>query len=233
MKNRIILILIIASAVLLVACGADIDRRVTFHRDEAWEAEMLLRVPTGTLALVGSPEELEASFDEMIQQAESMDVRASWRSKVEGDSILYTFKMNGQGFDKLTESVFDGSADISAVDVEGQRQIVFRDRVFGDILSAGSNTLTLEGGEILSSNGDQLDKGTVQWINPSGRIEAVLTEKSGFNMAVLLVVVLFGGAAVAGVYYWRSGRQSEGACPNCGTWLAKEAVFCPNCGQKR
>jgi hypothetical protein len=233
MKKRLLFFLSVISTMLLAACGANVERTVTIFKNEKWRAEILLEVPTSSLAFIGSPEQLETSFDESVQDAVEMGVDASWRSKNVEGAILYTFDLEGQGLDTLKDTVFESSTELSAVETGGERQIIFSDRVSSDLLSAGNNTLTLKGGEIVSSNGQVLDRGTVQWVNPSGRLEAVLTEKGGFNIAGLLIVFVFGGAIAGAFFYWRSQQQSVKHCRNCGTRLNHQAKFCPKCGQQQ
>lgn len=241
-KQALLLILIAITAVFFLAgCGADIDRRVTFLRDEAWEAEMEFGLPAQLMMMLGSPESFEAELAEGVAEWEASGADVSWDSRREDTALIYTFEVKGTGLALLNEIVFDDEASMTAVEIEGQRQIQFSYFVSGDLLDANSNTLTLEGGEVLSSNGTALNRGTVQWVNPRGRVEAVLTEKSGSGLGSLLLFgLLLAGVGGAGWYFWKQRQQTQlqmqsalTFCANCGTPLNPQAKFCPNCGQQQ
>jgi hypothetical protein len=122
---------------------------------------------------------------------------------------------------------------LAVEEVDGQRQIHFSQFVTGNILEANSNTLTLIGGDIVSTNGHQLDDGSVQWVNPSGRIEAVLTEKSRFSLATLLIPATLLAASGGGWFFYRQRKQQAAFCAHCGAQLGAGAKFCPSCGRPR
>lgn len=221
---------------LLSGCGADIDQSVTFYRNEAWEADMSFSIDAETLALFSNPGEIETELDKAVQEAEAMGVKASWDSRRKDTTLIYTIHTEGEGLATLREIAFDGSGQLTVTEVEGKRQIFFSQPSSGSFMDASQYTLTLTGGEIISSNGQKIDNNTVQWTNPAGRMEAVLTEKGRFSLGtLLLVLVLVAGVGGGGWFFWQKKSPAATAvfCVTCGQPMAPQAQFCPKCGQKR
>jgi hypothetical protein len=225
----------------LAGCGADIDRHVTFYRDEAWRAEMEIAFPVEMLALLASsPESFEADIAKQVADWEADGAQVNWNSRRQETTLIYTFNIEGEGLELLNTIAFEGDATLTAMEINGQRQIQFSYFSSGDLTGANTNTVTLQGGDILSSNGTEIDKGTVQWVNANGRMEAVLTEKSGSGLGMLLIGLLLAGSmGGAGWYFWKQRQQTPvqmqptamAFCAHCGTTLSPQAKFCPNCGQ--
>lgn len=209
----------------LTACGADVEQTITFKHNEAWEAEMAIIFPPEAAALMGGLSAIETQLAEAVDELEAMGVTTSFEpGRDDQGNSNYTLQLAGQGLETLDQVAFDGGG-LSATTVDGQRQIEVN---YYPGVTEGNFTLTLIGGEIISSNGDEFGRGKVRWVNPPGRIEAVLTEKGSFNLAILLVpagIILL--AVVGGAAF----RLSQGVrCANCGYRLSSQAVFCPNCG---
>lgn len=237
-QNKIFLLFLFAIIFTLVGCGADITRSVTFYQDEEWEADMEIAMPGELLALLGTAEELEKSTAEEVTDWETKGAQVSWKSSREETTLIYTFHIEGTGWDLLNEIIFEDRAQISVEEVGGQRQIHFAYLVSGDLSGANSDVLTLHGGKIISSNGEHLSSGQVQWINTGQRAEAVFTEKARFSFSAFLIIALALGAVGGGVwYFWQKNSQSPVSsqpvfCANCGMQLMSQAKFCPHCGSK-
>jgi len=229
------LLLMFTAVLFLVGCGAEIDQSVTFYRDEQWSAELRLGTSIEMAALLGSPTEIERELDNIVAEAKNLGVDASWKSSQRDRTLIYTIETKGRGYDALNEIMFDNRAQISVVEDEGRRHIHFSQPVSRDFLDANRYAVTLTGGEIVSSNGTALDRGSVQWVNPSGRMEAVLTEKSRFRVGLwLLIIALVAGIGGGGWYVWQQQNQQTAAparfCIHCGHPLGAQAQFCPSCG---
>lgn len=217
---------------LLVGCGGEVDRTITFYQGEAWEVEITFGIPLQAMALLSSAAEMESELNSTVAELENMGATASWSASQQDDVQIYTINATGTGYDLLTNAILT-DASIQVQEVNGQRQISYSENL-GDLALANSNTLTLIGGEIISSNGQQAGRGQTQWVNPTSRIEAVLTEKSRFDTASLLIIV--GGLVIlGGVSFYAISRQRHRAntCPHCGASLEADARYCYSCGQKR
>ncbi len=222
-------------ALLVVGCGGQIDQTVTLYKDETWAAEMSIRLPAEAVALLGSTTELDQSIEEGVAEIQAMGADASWSSRREDTTLIYTIESSGDGYAVLQEAVFGGNAEIYTQNVGGEEQIYFAYDGGGD-LSGAFFTLTLIGGEIISTNGQQIDDSTVQWANMYGTMEAVLVGKSRFNIWLILIpLVLLGGIGVValagGGLVFLSRRPAF--CPKCGAQMAQRAKFCPSCGHAR
>lgn len=220
----------------LTGCGADVDQTITVYRNEAWKADISFSIPGETVAMIGDPAQLDAEMEQTVQEAEQMGVKASWDSRRDDTTLIYTIHAKGDSLETLKEIAFDSSAQLSVGEVEGKRQFFLSYPVSSDFLSANQYTLTLNGGDIVSSNGQEIKKGTVQWTNPSGRVEAVFTGQSKFSLGtLLLVLILLAGVGGGGWFFWQQkGTQATAVfCATCGQPMTPQAQFCPKCGQKR
>lgn len=242
-SQRLILVCLILCTFALVGCGADIDRTVTFYADERWQADMEVTFPIEAVALLGTLEQFDSEISTEVAKWEGQGADVSWKSLQEETVLIYTFDIKGTGWDLLNEIVFENRAAIDA-DEANRNQIHFSYFASPDMLSANQNTLTLNGGKIISSNGNQVKSGQVQWVNPSGRVEAVITAKSGFNFFTILIIGFVLIAIVAGFWFYRQKSDqpqtpepplatTSAFCPNCGAQLPPQGKFCPTCGNPR
>lgn len=236
--NRALMVVTIAMLALsLVGCGASVDVAVNFYRGEHWNATMLLGFSKEVLALAGGEDEMERQLDEMISEANELDIRASWQSTQVDDGLAYTIKMRGQGLDLLSEIIFGGDAEIYADASSGQRLVHFSQYV-DPALGFSSYKIALRGGEIVDGNGQVIDGHTITWERPSGRIEAVLTERSSFRLGrvlgMLAGLAVVGGLLYGGLQWWHRSRALPPApCPWCGSWIPEGARYCTECGRPR
>lgn len=229
-----IMILFVGLILLLAGCGGNLDQTVTLYPNEGWETKIELQIPVELLAFVGSPAEVDAEMESQAAMWREQGARVSWKSRDEDGKMIYAFDVKGEGYDLLNWVAFDGNATLRAVEMSGRRQIQFQHFVSRGLFSdLEGYTLTLVGGEIISSNGQQLNKGTVQWVNPMGRMEATLTEKNRTMSGVVWLLLIGLVASGSGWYVWHRQQQTAVACGACGARLAAGAQFCPQCGQRR
>ena len=216
---------------LLTGCGGDVNRTVTFYQDETWEVEIILGLPLEAIALLGSITEIESELNDIVAEMQSLGATASWTSSQRDGSQIYTINAEGVGYELLTDTLLE-NASIQVREVNGQRQIHYREST-GDLSLSNSNTLTLIGGQIISSNGQQIAQDSVQWVNPAGQVQAVLTEKSRFDPSILLIVS--GVVALGGTVFYAVNRQRRRVhvCAYCSAQLEIGARFCHNCGQQQ
>ncbi|MCA9941627.1 MAG: zinc ribbon domain-containing protein [Anaerolineales bacterium] len=216
---------------LLVGCGGELDRTVTFYPEEQWVVDMIIRIPRQTLALIGSQADFEAELRDNVANLQSLGATASWSLDQRDDILEYTIHAEGTGYDLLTQQILENTS-IQVKEVDGQRQIVYNENM-GDLSLANSNVLTLVGGQVISSNGQQIEPGKVRWNNPVGPVQAILTEKSRFPTPTILIASGILILAGVGAYAFSHRRRPAGQCSHCGAWLDTGARFCHQCGQRQ
>ncbi len=120
--------------------------------------------------------------------------------------------MEGQGLDKLNGATFDGEANLTKDD-SGHIHLVWTPT---SMAMLRSYTLTIHGGEIISSNANEEADGSATWHNPS-RVQVELT-KGGIPIAAILAVgiacaCLLGLVIVGGVvvFVLLQRKKSESA----------------------
>ena len=244
MKTKLLIGLLLL--LLFTACVPleSIETRLKLSSGERWQAhiEFLLASETALFA-----SEIDQMLESDIESIEQQGIDFSWRQeKPDQDGrINYVLDFSGQGYDLLNSTLLEQNAII--VDEETGNIIFNAHSDYGQVTGAGESRFVLQGGRIISSNGNQVNSGTVEWINPSGRMEAEITEGSGFNWLWLLFILIVVGGGFAA--YWFVFRKSPGTlspifassgqvpqpssvryCAECGTQMQAGAKFCPNCG---
>lgn len=223
---------------LLAACGTRIDQTATFYDDQSWDAEIVITIPRELAAIAGATSDFDNEIANEIQDMERAGVEVSYESRTEDGALKYFIEAQGDSLDSLQNIAF-GGADIGTRRVNGQQQIEFAMNVPADLVGS---SITLMGKEIVSSNGRVVEKGKVEWINPRGRVEAVIVPKSRFGFSALLGPLGIGAGVLAmagvGLYLFRRRRSQvqvqathSGFCSHCGVSLSPTARFCGNCGQ--
>lgn len=204
------LALVTVLLLFLAGCGARVDQTVTFFDDEGWEADVRITLPQEVIAFAAQAQ-LDAEIANLARDLEAAGAKVSYKVEQEEGLITYIIDAKGSGLDILRQVAFDG-ADIQMQLVDGQEQIFFRMNVPYDL---AGGTITLIGDEVIDSNGRIIDDGKVQWVNASGRIEAVMVPKSRFGGQALLLplglAAAFVGLVAVGVR--RSRSQPTAAAP--------------------
>lgn len=216
-------------AVWLSACttGAlSIDVEVTLARSETWQAQVEIIYSPQEIQLLGA--QIDQGFATLLAQWEAQGIEASLKQKdLDNGNVIYTLKASGQGYAQLNAALFDGTAQISSDISVNPPQINFSYAPYGSFFSlALSRNFTLNGGEILSSNGSPVSKGTVTWFNPLDTMQATLTPTAPFHFGPLLAVV--GGVLVLLFGAVRAGGRKR--CWNCNARISRRAEFCTECG---
>ena len=244
-KAILTLTVFIASAFIVSACGGAVSREVTINKDESWEATMQVSLPHQVLAMIGPLDELDHELETGVVELKEEDVDASWKKSEDDEGVTYTIEAKGSGLDKLNDTVFDGSAEIVAVEEGGKQVILFAYSSGISFMDASSNSLTLHGSEILSGNGDITSKGTIQWVNYSGVMQATMIPAGGTSFwSVILLLLFVGGLAAGGWYLWQRSKKIGTAayeapanekqlCAYCQTPMSPGAKFCPQCGKEQ
>lgn len=202
----------------------DLQETITIHRNEVWEADMTARFARELVDALSPGQELgPEGEEEFIQQylpdLQGTGVEISWESQTnEFGDLTYFVQISGKGLDTLKSSLFDEETHLESVEIDGKRRIVFSHPVGYPESILRNYTITLIGGSIISSNGQLIDDNSVRWVNPSGRIEAVLAEK--FELQPLEILLILGACftlvtiAVLGIaglaFFVRRGRSDPG-----------------------
>ncbi len=235
LKHKWSILTIAFVVLLLTACGTRIDQTATFYDDQSWNAEIVITIPQQLIALAGTTTGFDQEIAEELRDMESAGVDISYESRSEEGAVKYFIKAQGNDLSSLQRIAFEGAA-INMRTVNGQQQIEFAMNMPSGLVGS---SITLIGEEIVSSNGRVVEKGKVEWFNPTGRIEAVIVPKSRFGLSTLLGPLGIGAGVllVAGMGFYLARRrrpQKQGAvrfCSRCGSVLASSARFCNKCGR--
>lgn len=208
----------------LCACAGAIDQTITFSQDEAWETQVTLEFPGEIAPLLGS--EVDNQLSTLQQRVETDGGRMEWeRSQGDNGRLTYTIDASGRGYDVL-RSVSFSDMNVVAAEQNGRRQLTF---TATPLLDAASHTLTVVGGEILSSNGTVTGGDTVTWVDSRQVMQAVLTERQGVSSSLPLLPLLGGLALIilGGLLAWYLLRRRGRAVPAWDPGPAPSAVFSP------
>ena len=221
-----------------------IETRLRLNGGERWQAHLEFMLAPESVMFTS---ELDQMLDSEMANVEQQGVKFSWR-KEEPDrdgKINYILDFSGQGYDQLNSGLFSQNA--ITVDEETGNIIFSAFSDYGQMTGAGASKFILQGGRIISTNGNQINRSTVEWLNPTGRMEAELTAGSGFNWFWFLFILLVGGGGFAA--YWFIFRKSPTTavpavsssggvpqpgqvryCAECGAQMQAGSKFCPECG---
>lgn len=190
-RNKALSVLLTLLVMCLAACAGTIDQTITFLADEKWQSDATLSFPAEVASLLGS--EVDSELNALQQEITAQGGEMRWERNDADGSISYTVEASGTGYDILRRVAFS-DMNVTATEQDGQRQLTF---TATPAIDAAAQTLTVIGGEILSSNGTVSGGDTVSWVNPSVMMEAVLTERGGVA-ALPIVPILIGVALVTG-----------------------------------
>lgn len=198
MSKKIIYInLLVLTSLLISGCVPilDLTTEVTLEKDEHWQVRIHFLLPgyLGPDSLLPFEEYIDESFSDLQAQGFESD----WE-KLPDDSqgnIPYQITATGVGYDHLSEFIGEG-VDVTVDESSGQRRLMVSmaaDPYQGMI---GTNvTVILRAGKIISTNGNQTGNGAVVWNNPSGDMQAVVTEASGLSWSALILM----GIGIVGI----------------------------------
>jgi len=209
--SRVSILGVVATSLLLTGC-IGVQTNLGFYGDGQW---------SGVQAITLSPEFVQlresegsdgselatktAGLDEWIQRAQDADADESLNVTFnevtdEDSSRTYVLQAEGSQYETLNEVLFEGKADISVADVDGQRQITIRfdpsettegqamqeEAMSAEMMGAfGAKVITrISGGEIISHNADRVEGNTAIWETP-GLVEITLTEAALFDPGTL------------------------------------------------
>ena len=251
--RRLFLFLLPLIALSLAACSASIDQRILFLTGGAWETDATVVFPAEIAPMLGN--QIDGELAAIEQQIAGSGGSMQWeRTTGDNGDLTYTVEAEGIGYDILRQVSFS-DMNVTAQEGDGEeRQLTF---TATRPMDAASFTLTVVGGEILSSNGQVTGGDTVTWANSAMVMEAVLTERGGMAAGSLVPILAgIGLICLAGLVVFLVLRRRAPPqplrldpliapatpasppaagrfCVNCGTALRPNAKFCANCGHKQ
>ena len=227
------------------------EAKLTLYRGDSWEGTFDFTIRREMINLAGGEEaldaQLQAGAEEELATGHIENLRASYE-KIRSDdqAVTYRFSYSGDDLDSFN-TMLEGSGEVwSEESTDGKRLVHFHfapDLFFSEsqgLLAAFS--LSLTGGEIVSSNADKTEDGTAIWYDLAGgrTAEATLTGAwkdplGGFFFPILgglvallvaIAIVLFARKRLAKAATTRVARF----CGQCGAKNAADARFCIKCG---
>lgn len=184
-KRALFTTVIIAFSSFLTGCIGVIQADITLYSGEEWKANVDLILTQQDVSMVGGEATIEAELQRQVVQLRQQGVRYSWHKEYKEGNLIYHLSIEGKDWATLNQAVFNGQAQIQFTE-EGYVHFwympVFAGRAF---------TLRLTGGEILSSNADEVSGRTAIWynVNSTGYAEATLTEATRLSLPCLGIVV--------------------------------------------
>ncbi len=205
LKQWLVRIPILTLLFLLVACSQQVD--LTLWEGNEFSATILTSTLVGT-EQQQSAEDVAQELDAQVSDIRSQPniTRAEWR-RLDTNEDEFKAEVTIEGNDYAAiESLLEGDATVRPVVQNGEEAVDFT-YVFSP---TATYTLTLHSGEVLSTNGNQADDGTVQW--NGGVMNAVVRPKSRASGNLPLLV----GGVVVAVLVISAGlfaMRREGATP--------------------
>lgn len=179
----------------MVGCAQQVDLTV-------WEGNEFSATILNSI-LIGedrTAEEIAQELDAQVSSIRSQPniTRAEWqRIETNEDEFRAEITVEGDNYEAI-EQLLEGDATVDTSIVDGREVVAFT----YDFSPTLAYTLTLNSGEVLSTNGERLDDDTVRW--NGGVMEATVVPKSRTNDMslwivgiVALVVVVGGGLFLA------------------------------------
>lgn len=248
---------VLIAMTLLASCGTMIpilstDAELILENDQKWSMHYVVVLP----AEAGLYAQLyQTTLDQTVLEMRSKGVTASWEllpRQAEETNISYKMNFSGTGYENLNQYILEKPSAIT-VDPSTNSQVTFTYDPRDSLFSQGeNNTFILRGTKILSSNGDLIDRGSVQWSNPTTTMTAVLSTSPDLTWLWITLLgaggmgSIIAGLGVSGKLPARRSRSSlappqpipvptpqpEGIkfCPQCGKQNPAGAGFCTHCG---
>jgi hypothetical protein len=222
------------------------DMTLSLGSDENWEVVTDIVIDEDLIAFAEEMgeemdmSELEAELDASVDDAAAEGVDAYWEPLPAEDGVGYRMAASGQGYALLADAMFEGEASFTT-GTEGGKDVVYveiGEGLFGDEMGGMEDMegmdemagmmdfeirFTIEGKEILATNGTLSDDGTsATWINARGPYTATVVTGGGFPtwgwivialVCLLLIVVVIVAVVVIVVLSKKKKKQAEEAPP--------------------
>jgi len=222
-----LLILTVAFAALLLTGCISVQTNLALHGQGEWNGVQAITLSSDFVELMEEGEGGTSEFsteteelDELLEQAQNAAADETLNvtfDEVQGDdgSLSYVIQANGSRYETLNEVLFQGEADISVAEVDGQRQITIRydaaeategeaapteaeEQMSAEMMEAFGFSIVfrISGDEIISHNADRVEGNTAIWETP-GIIEITLTESAEFDPATIAPADAPSGAGIS------------------------------------
>lgn len=185
-----ILFAFIIALVMLSGCliVVSTDSQLKVSSGESWKFHMVIKAPQDQVLMYNA--DLSAQFDGLAQEAEQNDIGFRWEmGEVDSEgNIDIIIDVQGTGYEKWNNWI-DYPGSLQSDELLGESIIRFELSMFGTALGQGlTNSFTLDGGKILSTNGKMIDTNSVYWID-SNQMEAVMeTPKANVNLGIVFAI---------------------------------------------
>lgn len=175
---------------ILVGCSQEID--LTVWEGNQFSATILNSIPINE---DNTEADIRQELDSQVSDIRSQpNITAATWERIETNEDEFRAEITVEGNDYMAiERVLDGGATVRTTVVDGREAVEFT----YDYSPTLAYTLTLHSGEVLSTNGNQLDSGTAQW--NGGIMTAVVRPKSRAADNLIPIAVGIGVVVVVGV----------------------------------
>lgn len=202
---------------LLLLAGCSFRTELTLYEDEKWEYLTVVDLTHEEDGGLGGPA-LQEAFKEEEAEAGLEQIEFEYNREVLDDTVRYTAKMSGQGYDLLRSQLSDDFPIDLLVRPDGSIQVELPMKGDDSILPI-SQEFHLHAGRIIESNAATVKGGTATWTSAdmSARDIDTITalvepiRESGFNILRVVAIVAVVGillAAGGGVLLYRLSRRS-------------------------
>lgn len=174
---------------ILVGCSQEID--LTVWEGNEFSATILNSIPINEN---NTEADIRQELDSQVSDIRGQPniTTATWE-RIETNEDEFRAEITVEGNDYMAiERVLEGGATVRTTVVDGREAVEFT----YDFSPTLAYTLTLHSGEVLSTNGNQLDSGTAQW--NGGIMTAVVRPKSRASETLIPIAVGIGVVIVVG-----------------------------------
>lgn len=187
MKKIISVLLLIVFSLTGCLTVISTDSELKISSGEKWKFHMELTAPHEQVALYSS--DLAQQFDDIAEDSKENGIDFSWKQgNVDSDgNVIFIIDVDGTGYDRWNEWI--GSADsLQNDEFLGEPVLKFSlDMNYSAVGQGLTNNFTLEGGKILSTNGEKLSSNTAKWID-AGYMEAIMVPPR-INLSLLIIII--------------------------------------------
>ncbi len=186
---------LLSFAFLLAGCLTVISTEsvLKISGGEKWKFHMELAAPQEQVAIYSS--DLAQQFNAIAENSASKGIDFTWKQgNVDDDgNAIFLIDVSGTGFELWNEWI-EYSGSLQKVEFLGEPVVKFSLNMGYTAIGQGlSNSFTLEGGKILSTNGTQINATTVKWVDV-GEMEAIMSSPS--VLPVFLIIGIVAGILV-------------------------------------